>query len=148
MPWIPFTTDHVKPHLADRELAKFEAVASAQEDEEDDAPDAPPRLPLLVAQVCNRFRGAIISNPRASYIGPDGTLPDWLIHAAAILCRRSVISMLPVEEGYTDPRKDEYDAAEKELESLRSRDPKAFDPESPVATGGGSSFGGKRKLCW
>lgn len=138
MPWIPFTADHVKSRLAARELETYEATAVSEYPEgggEAELPAEPlDRLPLITEQVLARFRGVIRGNPRVTYLGPAGTLPDFCIESAAILGRVGLIGLNPVPEGMTDPRRDEYRNAEKFLESLRTMEPAAFlESETPAA---------------
>lgn len=146
MPWITFTPDHVLARLAVRELEVYEAVAGGeyQEDGSVAVPaDAPERMPQIVEQVCDRFRGAIRANPSVRSMGPAGTLPSFVIYDAAVIARHALIGMPPVPEGMTDPRRDEYRAAEKLLADLREMDAKAFEDDpapSPVA----ANYGGEK----
>jgi len=134
MPWLPFTPDHVKSRLYDIEEEAYAAVAS----------DTIDRLAEIVTQTCNRFRGAIRSNPLVSSMGVAGTLPDFCIFDAAVIARTALVGLSPVAEGATDPRRDEYNAAKKTLETLATMNPKAFDADpivDPSATSS-ASYGG------
>ena len=150
MPWITFTADHVKARLSARELETYEDVSRAEYGEDDEEPsvppDAPERMPAILEQVCNRFRGAIRSNPRVSVLGPAGTLPDFVIFSAAVIARDSLIALPPIEEGMTNPRQKEHDAAEAELKWLRTADPKVFADDEAAASSNGGAFGGQPLL--
>ena len=154
MPWIPFTSAHIKSRCSARELERYEETANSEYPEgEGDAEvpvDALARLPQITEQVLARFRGAIRANPGLSYMGPDGTLPDCCIESAAIMGRVGLIGLNPVPEGMTDPRRDEYRNAEKFLESLPKMDPAAFsesgNPANPSLRSG--TYGGNPLLSF
>lgn len=133
MSWITFTADHVKARLYEDEHDVINSVSGTGID----------RIAEIVSQTCNRFRGAIRSNPQIAAMGPAGTLPDFCIFDAAVIARTALIGLAPVQEGVTDPRRDEYNAAKKTLESLATMDAKAFE-DDPVAVAGSSeaSYGG------
>ena len=136
MSWLPFTTADVTARLSTLELDTYESAAS--QGNEDD------RLPKIVAQVIGQFRGAIRSNPQLVTLGPAGTLPDFCIAWAAVLCRVAMLGLTPVQEGTTDPRRDEYRDASKGLEALRTMHVNAFaiaDP-SPALASTAPSYGG------
>lgn len=136
MSWITFTADHVKARLYEDESEAYDAVAGSDMD----------RLAEIVTQTCNRFRGAIRSNPQVTSMGAAGTLPDFCIFDAAVIARTALLGLAPVQEGVTDPRRDEYNAAKKTLEALPSMNPKAFeddpseDGETSSASYGGSDI--------
>jgi hypothetical protein len=139
MPWVTFTTDHVKARLYDSEEEAYADVAG----------DAVDRLAEIVIQTCAKFRGAIRSNPQVTEMGAEGTLPDFCIFDAAVIARTALIGLSPVTEGVTDPRRDEYNAAKKTLESLPTMNPKAFgaDPsESSESSTSPASYGGAALL--
>ncbi len=139
MPWVTFTTDHVKARLYDSEEEAYANVAG----------DAVDRLAEIVAQTCAKFRGAIRSNPLVDSMGAELTLPDFCIFDAAVIARTALIGLSPVTEGVTDPRRDEYNAAKKTLESLATMNPKAFgaDPaESAESSTSAASYGGAALL--
>jgi hypothetical protein len=147
VPWLPLTPDHVTARLAARELATLQSVATREYDDEDGNEVAPTtledRLGAIIEQTVERIRGAILSNPRVLELGPAGTIPSFCVWAAAIIARTALLSLPPVEEGMTDPRRDESRAAEKEIETLRTMDPKAFalvDDEASTATFGGAAL--------
>lgn len=136
MSWVIFTADHVKARFSTRELETYEDTARGEYDEagETEIPEgAPLRMPEIVKQVCNRFRFAILSNPNVSALGPDGTLPEGLVFSAAVIARDSLIALPPSEEGVTNPRQKEHDAAEAELRAIRSMSAAAFAVDSPPA---------------
>lgn len=140
MPWVSFTDSDVKARLATLELETYESSAS-QGDE-----DA--RLPIIVSQVLGQFRGAIRANPQTITLGPEGTLPDFCIAWAAVIARVALLGLTPVQEGMTDPRRDEYRDATKGLESIRSMNAAAFtinDPSAPDATSS-PAYGGSALL--
>ena len=139
MPWVTFTTDHVKARLFDVEEEAYAEIPS----------DAIDRLGEIVVQTCAKFRGAIRSNPAVDSMGGEGTLPDFCIFDAAVIARTALIGLSPVTEGVTDPRRDEYNAAKKTLESLPAMNPKAFgaDPsESAESSNTVASYGGAALL--
>lgn len=133
MSWITFTADHVKARLYEDEHVAYDAVSGTDID----------RLAEIVTQTCNRFRGAIRSNPQVTSMGAADTLPDFCIFDAAVIARTALLGLAPVTEGVTDPRKQEYDAAMKTLESLATMNPKAFEDDPLADTGASSaSYGG------
>jgi hypothetical protein len=137
MPWIPFTIDHVKARLYEDEAMAYDAASGTDAD----------RLTGIVEQTCARFRGAIRSNPLVTAMGPAGTLPEFCIFDAAVIARTALLGLAPVQEGTTDPRKEEFAAATKTLDALPGMNPKAFE-EDPTADAGlpTASFGGARLL--
>lgn len=139
MPWVAFTTDHVKSRLYDMEEEAYAEIPS----------DTIDRLREIVIQTCAKFRGAIRSNPAVDSMGAEGTLPDFCIFDAAVIARTALIGLSPVTEGITDPRRDEYNAAKKTLESLASINPKAFgaDPSASAESSiTAASYGGAALL--
>lgn len=145
MPWVAFTIDHVKSRLAVRELETYEETATADNDE---TPGVEERLPSIVEMTLGQFRGKIRANPQVVEIGPAGTLPDFCIAPASIIARMALVGMNPIAEGMTDPRRDEYREAMKELNGLSSLNPNAFaitDPSASDSTGS-ASFGGSPLL--
>lgn len=151
MPWVTFTEDDIKARLSARELSVYEETARAEFDEtegENRVPDdSPERLAAVHAQTLGQFRGAIRANPYVTALGPAGTLPDFCIAWAAIIARVGLIALNPVQEGVTDPRRDEYRDAVKGLESLRSMNAAAFDLSDPSGSGSASaSYGGSQLL--
>ena len=143
MPWVTFSDTDVKARLAVRELETYQETATA---EDDDTPGVEDRLPIIVSQILGQFRGHIRANPQVTELGPDGTLPDFCIGPAAVLARLALIGMNPVQEGMTDPRRDEYRDAAKLLESLRSINPQAFAITDPVGASASASYGGSALL--
>lgn len=137
MSWITFTADHVKARLYQDEMEAYDDSSGSDID----------RLTEIVTQTCNRFRGAIRSNPQVVTMGAAGTLPEFLIFDAAVIARTALIGLAPVTEGATDPRRDEYNAAKKTLESLPMLNVKAFedDPAETAATSS-ASYGGSDLL--
>lgn len=143
MPWVPFTAADVKARLAVRELDVYEETAT---EEGDETPGSEERLPSIVAQVLGQFRGAIRGNPHVTGLGPEGTLPDFCIAWAAVITRVALIGLNPIQEGMTDPRRDEYRDAVKGLESLRSMNAAAFALTDPAADTASASHGGAALL--
>jgi hypothetical protein len=150
MLWIQFTEDHVKARFSARELEVYELTAAAEYPDDGGAavvpPDAPKRMPEIINQVCNRFRGKIRSNPQVVALGPTGTLPDFCIFSAAIIARDSLIALPPTEEGMTNPRQKEHDAAEKELAGLTTLSANAFIFDEAVPANTSVRAGGKPLL--
>lgn len=132
MSWITFTAEHVRARCTSREIETYEAIAAVSQDNPDGSP-APDgsRIDSIVEQVCNRFRGAIRSNPQVTAMGATGTLPDFCIFDAATLAKSALIALNPVPEGMTDPRREEIRSAEKMLESLRTMKGSAFSLDEP-----------------
>lgn len=150
MPWVTFTVDHVKARMSAREVETYELVSRKEyaEDEGDppDVPeDSPERLPLIVKQVCDRFRFAILANPAVTDLGPDGTLPEGLVYSAAVIARDALIALPPTEEGMSNPRQKEHDAAEKDLKDARQLPAAVFAVDAPTATAS-AGYGGKPLL--
>lgn len=144
MPWVTFSEADVKARLAVRELENYEETASMEGDE---SPGIEDRLPAIIVQTLGLFRGKIRSNPQVSILGPDGTLPDFCIFPAAVIARVALIGLNPVQEGMTDPRRDEYREAMKDLNALSSMGPSAFDladPSTAATTCG--AYGGSALL--
>lgn len=140
MPWVNFTADDVKSRLAERELETYEDAAGLSPTGEQ---NVDLRMDAIVSQVLGQFRGKIRSNINVSALGPDGTLPDFCIAPAAIIARVGMLGLNPIAEGQTDPRRDEYQNAIKELNGLDRLNPAAFalaDPTSSDLTGG--NYGG------
>jgi hypothetical protein len=139
MPWVAFTADDIKARLYEDEHEVYEAASGENID----------RIAVLVDQVCNRFRGAIRSNPNVVSMGTAGTLPDFCIFDAAVIARTALIGLAPVQEGVTDPRRDEYNSAKKLLEALPTMNVKAFE-DDPAPTGdegsAAASYGGSDLL--
>ncbi|HEY1121742.1 MAG TPA: hypothetical protein VGE67_09085 [Haloferula sp.] len=151
MPWVPFTEVDVISRLAERELEVYEATARRKypDDSEGEAEipeDSPERLPRIVEQVCNLFRGSIRGNPLVTFIGPAGTMPDFCIGHAAVIARVALVGMNPVPEGMTDPRREEYREANTFLKSLRTAPGSMFAQADPAPADSCPSFGGNAYL--
>lgn len=150
MAWVTFTADDIKSRMSSREIAVYEDTAAAEYPVGDGAVEIPvsavPRINAIVEQITDRFRGAIQANPRTISMGATGTIPAFCIGAAAILGRVALIGLNPVQEGMTDPRRDEYRSAEKFLESLSEMDPQAFEDEIPTENSFLPSYSGKPLL--
>lgn len=151
MPWETFTAEHIMSRMSAREIAVYEETALAEYPEgggDAEVPeDAVPKIGDIVTQICNRFRGAIKSNPRVLAMGADGTLPDFCIGDAAVLGRTALVGLPPTQEGVTSTREKEYNSAEKFLESLRTMDAQAFGDDLPNSEPSSSaSYGGAALL--
>jgi len=147
MPWVEFTADHVKARLAARELEVYEETAATEFEE--GLPSTPtPRMPEIVEQITMRIRGMIRANPRVTEMGAAGTIPDFCVAHAAVLARMALIGMNPIPEGMTDPRRDEYRAAEKFVEGLSTMNPSAFGDDLPTASASATTpvYGGNPLL--
>lgn len=147
MSWETFTVDHIKARMAVRELETYEEVSRAEHG--DDFSGAavpvvsPDRLTLIYSQTLAQFRGAIRANPQVTQMGAAGMLPDFCIAWAAIIARAALMGLPPVEQGMTDPRRDEYKDAVEGLKSLRSMHSGAFTDSDPVAESStAASYGG------
>lgn len=147
MSWITFTADHIKEGLAVRELAIYEEAAGVDFDGVT-AVDSGVRIAAVAARVCEQFRGIIRSNPMVKELGPDGTIPSFCLPWAIAIARVSMLGLNPVEEGRTDPRRDEYQDAIKGRDSLAKMniaalavsDPEPVEPTTSTASCGGSSL--------
>jgi hypothetical protein len=139
MPWVTFTAADIKARLYEDEHEVYDAASGEDID----------RVAVIVEQVCNRFRGAIRSNPNVVSMGAAGTLPSFCVFDAAVIGRTALIGLAPVQEGVTDPRRDEYNAAKDFLKSLSTMNVKAFE-DDPAESGGdtsaSSSYGGSDLL--
>ena len=150
MSWITFSVDDIKSRLSARELLVYEETSRVEYDElsgQNLVPDGTPeRIVAIHSQTLGQFRGAIRSNPRVASLGPDGTLPDFCIAWASIIARVGLIALNPIQEGVTDPRRDEYRDAVKGLESLRTMPASAFVMTDPTAEASTASYGGNTLL--
>jgi len=132
MPWTTFNAAVIKTRISARELAIYQETAVKEWPEgggEAEVPDdavADERIDAIASQVLARFRGQILANSRLSYMGADGTLPDFCHEAAAIIGRVGLLGLNPVPEGMTDPRVKEYQDALAFLKSLSSLSPAVF----------------------
>lgn len=138
MPWVPFTSADIKAHLLDTEVELYDDLAND--------PVGESKLPAIVAHVVARVRGACLANPNLPYLGPEGTIPDFCVYHAAVQARHALISLLPVPEGYSDPRRDEKKSADDFLTSMKEMQPRAFLAEQAVVPASAPSFGGKPLL--
>ena len=77
MSWVTFTAANVQARLYEDEADAYDAVSGTDID----------RLAVIVSQTCDRFRGAIRSNPQVTTMGAAGTLPDFCIFDAAVIAR-------------------------------------------------------------
>jgi hypothetical protein len=148
MPWIPFTPDHVNSRMSAREVGVYEETSLAEYPEEGGEAvvpdDAAARMPQLIAQILAEFRGKIMANPKVTFLGPAGTLPDFCIGPAAVLVRTAMIGLPPVPEGMTNPRRDEYNDAKALRDSLTSLPASAFAEAeaAPAENPASSAVGG------
>lgn len=143
MPWISFTADHIRESLAVRELAIYEETAGA--DFQGVVKGAPgERIAAIAARVADQFRGIIRANPQVLTLGPAGTIPGFCLPWAIAIARVSMLGLSPVEEGRTDPRRDEYTDATKGRDALSTMNAAAFaltevaSTAAPLASYGGS----------
>lgn len=135
MPWETFTADHVIARLYEDEAEAYRQVSG------DDHVD---RLEEVVKQTCNKVRGAILSNPQVTLLGEAGTIPSFFVFDAAVIARTALIGLSPVQEGVTDPRRDEYQNAMTAFRKLEHMNPKAFSLEASASSSPG--YGGDPKL--
>ncbi|HEX7262346.1 MAG TPA: hypothetical protein VF258_11070 [Luteolibacter sp.] len=63
-------------------------------------------------------------------MGPAGTIPAFCVPWAIAIARVAMLGLNPVEEGRTDPRRDEYNDAIKGRDSLRSMPAASGDARS------------------
>ncbi len=148
MPWVPFTADHVKGALAVRELAIYEETVGLDFDGVvGEASGA--RIAAIAARVADQFRGIILANPQVKELGPAGTIPGFCLPWAIAIARVSMLGLNPVEEGRTDPRRDEYTDAIKGRDSLSTLNVAAFaitDPAPVTTSASSASYGGATLL--
>lgn len=148
MPWVTFTADHVKDGLAVREIAIYEETASLDFNGVS-AESSGARIAAIATRIADQFRGIIRANPLVTELGPSGTIPSFCLPWAIAIARVSMLGLNPVEEGRTDPRRDEYTDAIKGRGSLSSMNVAAFaltDPESAESTEYSASYGGSALL--
>jgi hypothetical protein len=134
MPWVTFNENDVKARMSTLEVSTYESAAKSGA--EDD------RLPTIISHVLGKIRGNIRANPGVPELGPEGTIPDFCVDAAAVLGRVALIGLTPVQEGMTDPRREEYRAAEKLVEALRQMSISAFSLTDPATDSSTASYGG------
>lgn len=154
MPWTPFTADVIKTRLSARELQVYQETAEKEYPAEGGEavlpegaePDA--RIDAIAAQVLAQFRGAILANPGLTFIGEAGTLPDFCHGYAAVVGRVAMMGLPPVEEGVTDPRREEWNAAMAFLKALPKMSPAVFTETEAAAETPSScaAYGGKPLL--
>lgn len=155
MPWTAFNADVIKTRAAAREFLVYQETAEKvwpegggeAEVPGEAVPDA--RINAIAAQVLARFRGQILANPKLTYLGPAGTLPEFCHEAAAIIGRVGLLGLNPVPEGMTDPRVKEYQDALTFLKSLSTISPAVF-AETEAAPNAGTNcapaYGGECRL--
>lgn len=142
MPWVTFTAADIRDGLAVREIAIYEETAGKDFDGQIKE-GSEQRIDRIASRTVEQFRGVMLSNPRISELGPAGTLPAFCIPWAIAVARVAMLGLNPVEEGRTDPRRDEYTDAVKGRDSLRTMDPAAFALTEPTFSGCSSaSYGG------
>lgn len=148
MPWITFTSAHVREGLAAREIAIYEDTIGT--DFEGNATEVSGvRIEAIAARVCEQFRGIILGNPMVTEIGPAGTIPAFCLPWAIAIARVSMLGLSPVDEGKTDPRRDEYNDAIKGRDSLKSMNVAAFAIADPITSSPATlsaSYGGSPLL--
>lgn len=155
MPWIPFTADVIKTRAAAREFVIYQETAAKEwpegggDAEVPEGADPDERINAIAGQVLARFRGMILANPKLTYVGPAGTLPEFCHEAAAIIGRVGLLGLNPVPEGMTDPRVKEYQDALAFLKSLSTMSPAVF-AETETAPNAGNAcppdFGGECRM--
>lgn len=148
MPWVTFTADHVKEGLAVREIAIYEETAAVDFNGVS-AESSGARIAAIATRIADQFRGIISANPLVTELGPAGTIPSFCLPWAIAIARVSMLGLNPVEEGRTDPRRDEYTDAIKGRDSLSSMNVAAFaltDPEAAASTEYSASYGGSALL--
>lgn len=145
MPWVTFTAADIRDGLAVREIAIYEQTAGKDFDgvvEEGNQN----RIDRIASRTVEQFRGIIASNPSVASLGPEGTIPAFCLTWAIAIARNSLMSLNPVEEGKTDPRREEYLEAIKGRDSLAKLQAIAFavvDTPTPTAISESfASYGG------
>lgn len=153
MSWVIFTADHIRESLAVRELAIYEETASVDfNGVSEDSAGA--RIDSIASRVADQFRGIIRANQQVISLGPVGSIPGFCLPWAIAIARVSMLGLNPVEEGRTDPRRDEYTDATKGRDSLSTMNAAAFsltDTESNAASSSSSSsssYGGSPFLSF
>lgn len=147
MPWVTFTATDIRDGLARREVQIYEETA--EKDEDGNAEYSPEeRIERIASRLVAQFRGLILANDKVTALGPEGTIPAFCVAWAIAIARVSMLGLNPVEEGRTDPRRDEYNDATKGRDSLKTMPAAAFaidEPTSPTASACGS-YGGDKLL--
>jgi hypothetical protein len=147
MPWVTFTADTIRDGLAVREVNIYLKTAEVDDDGNLPTDSGVLRMERIAVRVVNQFRGEILANPLVIQLGPEGTIPAFCEAWALAIARVAMMGLSPVEEGRTDPRRDEYTDAVKGRDSLKSMPAAAFAFEDPSgASGGYASYGGKPLL--
>lgn len=145
MPWVTFTAADIRDGLAVREIAIYEETAGKDfEGEIEEGTEL--RIERIASRTVDQFRGIILANPQVSELGPAGTIPAFCVPWAIAIARVAMLGLNPVEEGRTDPRRDEYTDATKGRDSLRTMPPAAFALVDPAATSSEPSYGGSPLL--
>lgn len=138
MPWTTFTSDHVKSRVSDDEIEVYESVANSGVGDT--------KLPAIISQVCDLFRGACLSNPNLTFLGPAGTIPDFCVFHAATKAVNALLGLPPVAEGMTSPRRDAERAADDFLKIIKEMNSKAFEETPATSETSNPSSGGSALL--
>jgi len=146
MPWVTFTGSDIRDGMAVREIQIYEETAG-QSFGGEIAEGVAPRIERIASRVVDQFRGAILSNPLVTVLGAAGTIPAFCVPWAIAIARTTMLGLNPVEEGRTDPRRDEYTDAIKGRDALKSMPAAVFATEDPTeSTSSYASYGGAALL--
>ena len=108
MAWITLVASNVLDRLAGDELFAYEQSGGNEDGD---------RLTGILSQVTTLVRGKALScSENIAKAGATGTIPDELLWAAVTIARQSLINSLPTAEGEADPRRDELDRANRQLD--------------------------------
>ncbi|YCM47017.1 hypothetical protein V2O64_24555 (plasmid) [Verrucomicrobiaceae bacterium 227] len=91
MPWIALTSAHIKARLAEEELEEIEATGGGDGD----------RLSGIIEQVTSLVRASVAACHK-NQPGPDGTIPEECLHAAATIAKHDIRASLPTTGGDDD----------------------------------------------
>tara|TARA_R110000796_G_scaffold167313_1_gene284182 strand:- start:2444 stop:2884 length:441 start_codon:yes stop_codon:yes gene_type:complete len=133
MAWVKITKDqHILPRLNNTEMAGYEDAVAEN-------PYAS-KIPDLIKQVTDRFRGAIQSCKNNTSFGASCTVPEECVYHAVSLIKRALVASNPnTNELQGTVRDSEYTAAETYLE--RVADCKEVISPDSGATGDSTTAG-------
>lgn len=136
MAWITLETSNLLTVLSGAEFNALKSAALA-DSQDDDAVVAE-----QIETVTNRVRSYVSGNA-ANTLGPDGTIPQELKHAALVLIRNGVFTRLPALESLnTESRAAEVRSAEAQLKDASNGTLRIAQPE----TAGTEQVGGSMEV--
>jgi hypothetical protein len=137
MSWITLSEDELLARLSSTEL---DSIQSAGETTPTD------RITGILSQVTELVRGKVATcAENLALMGPAGTIPSELQWAAVTIARASLIASLPISNGETDPRQEEFREATRQLDAAARCELKIASEDGSLpgaADGGAGSYGG------